>query len=90
MTGACDGLMMSFVQPNERAFWSSIDALTTFSWAGSGFLGGYLLHWFGWGLPLLFVCIGQSVAMLLYSIVIPFERSKKTNDAGLLNADSLS
>lgn len=41
---------MDFVAKENRAKWSSLDALTRVGWSGSAALGGWILDTYGWGM----------------------------------------
>ena len=55
---------MDFVPKENRAKWSSLDALTRVGWSGSAALGGWLLDKYGWGVTFEATSALQLVALV--------------------------
>uniref|UniRef100_K3W7L5 Major facilitator superfamily (MFS) profile domain-containing protein n=1 Tax=Globisporangium ultimum (strain ATCC 200006 / CBS 805.95 / DAOM BR144) TaxID=431595 RepID=K3W7L5_GLOUD len=64
-------LLMDFVPKKQRARWNSLEGLSMFSWAGSAFLGGFLVEAHGYRVCFAVSSLVYLVGVLLESILIP-------------------
>lgn len=64
-------LLMDYVPKRKRGVWNAVDSVTRFGWSGSALLGGWIIHYYGYGTSFLYTGILQIVAAFILALLIP-------------------
>ena len=74
-------LLMDYVPKRRRGVWNAVDSVTRFGWSGSAFLGGWIIHYYGYGTSFLYTGILQIGAALILALLIPLVPSNEGSRA---------
>ena len=74
-------LLMDYVPKRRRGVWNAVDSVSRFGWSGSAFLGGWIIHYYGYGTSFLYTGILQIGAALILALLIPLVPSNEGSRA---------
>ena len=70
-SGIRKSVLMDYVQPQDRIFWLSLDAIRNVGWSGTAVLGGFLIDHYGYGETFIFTAGLQYLGTLFWTMILP-------------------